>query len=80
MGRLLDAVEAKEKTEETKNVTVVNKMRKQRTESKQISAKIQAGIYEKFSEICRANGMSNNSGLNLAIAEFVRKNESILNG
>ena len=49
-----------------------------RTDVRQISAKVNRDTYEKFTEICKLNGMSNNSCLNMIIAEFVREKSHLL--
>ena len=45
---------------------------------KQISAKVNKNMYEKFTMINQAQGLSNNSALNMIIIKYVRENEDIL--
>lgn len=45
---------------------------------KQISAKVNGNMYATFSAINRAQGISNNSALNMIIAKYVRENKGIL--
>ena len=45
---------------------------------KQISAKVNGNMYATFSAINRAQGISNNSALNMIIAKYVRENQGIL--
>ena len=47
---------------------------------KQISAKVNGNMYATFSAINRAQGISNNSALNMIIAKYVRVNKGILEG
>jgi len=80
MGRLKDKIEKAEAqtTKETKNVVKKIMKNNKRTEVRQISAKVNRDTYEKFTEICKLNGMSNNSCLNMIIAEFVREKSHLL--
>ena len=81
MGRLKDKIEKAEAqtTKETKNVVKKIMKNNKRTDVRQISAKVNRDTYEKFTEICKLNGMSNNSCLNMIIAEFVREKSHLLN-
>lgn len=45
---------------------------------KQISAKVNERVYALFSAINGAQGLSNNSALNLLITRYVRENQSII--
>ncbi len=80
MGRLKDKIEKAEAqtTKETKNVVKKIMKNNKRTDVRQISAKVNRDTYEKFTEICKLNGMSNNSCLNMIIAEFVREKSHLL--
>lgn len=80
MGRLKDKIEKAEAqtTKETKNVVKRIMKNNKRTDVRQISAKVNRDTYEKFTEICKLNGMSNNSCLNMIIAEFVREKSHLL--
>ena len=80
MGRLTDKIEkaVAQTTKETKNVVKKIMKNNKRTDVRQISAKVNRDTYEKFTEICKLNGMSNNSCLNMIIAEFVREKSHLL--
>lgn len=80
MGRLKDKIEKAEAqtTKETKNVVKKIMKNNKRNDIRQISAKVNRDTYEKFTEICKLNGMSNNSCLNMIIAEFVREKSHLL--
>lgn len=80
MGRLKDKIEKAEAqtTKETKNIVKKIMKNNKRTDVRQISAKVNRDTYEKFTEICKLNGMSNNSCLNMIIAEFVREKSHLL--
>ncbi|SEH41228.1 hypothetical protein [Selenomonas sp. KH1T6] len=82
MGRLKDKIEMVEANNTMEKKSVVQKMvnSNKRPDMRQISAKVNRETYEKFTEICRLNGMSNNSCLNMIIAEFVREKVHLLNG
>ena len=45
---------------------------------KQISAKVNMKMYSAFTTINKAQGISNNSALNMLIAKYVRDNRAIL--
>lgn len=45
---------------------------------KQISAKVNLQMYNAFTKINKAQGISNNSALNMLIAKYVRENRVIL--
>ncbi len=45
---------------------------------KQISAKVNGNVYAMFSAINKAQGLSNNSALNMIITKYVRENKGIL--
>ena len=45
---------------------------------KQISAKVNEKVYGLFTQINKAQGMSNNSALNMIISRYVRENKGIL--
>lgn len=45
---------------------------------KQISAKVNNATYELFSRINRAQGLSNNSALNMIINRYVRENKALI--
>lgn len=84
MGKLLDNVEAKELLENS----IQEKTRKKSAASdiasnngskdKQISAKVNERMYGMFTQINKAQGISNNSALNMVISRYVRENKGIL--
>ena len=45
---------------------------------KQVSAKVNAQSWESFTRINRAQGLSNNSALNMIINKYIRENKGIL--
>ena len=45
---------------------------------KQISAKVNEKVYGLFTQINKAQGISNNSALNMIISRYVRENKGIL--
>ena len=45
---------------------------------KQISAKVNKEMYEKFTMINKVQGLSNNSALNMIMSQYVRDNEEII--
>ena len=45
---------------------------------KQISAKVNEQVYGLFTQINKAQGISNNSALNMIISRYVRENKGIL--
>jgi len=48
------------------------------SKDKQISAKINSNVYALFTEINKAQGLSNNSALNMIVTKYVRENKGIL--
>lgn len=48
------------------------------SKDKQISAKVNEKSYALFTQINKAQGLSNNSALNLIINKYVRENKGIL--
>lgn len=88
-SRLIDAIqeeELQETKEEQKKETssVVKKapvdqiISKDGAKDKQISAKVNMKMYSAFTTINKAQGISNNSALNMLIAKYVRENRVIL--
>ncbi len=47
---------------------------------KQISAKVNSSTYALFTEINKAQGISNNSALNMILTRYIRENKGILDG
>lgn len=85
MGKLLDNVEAKELLENNRQEKVKKKSvtsdiasNNNGSKDKQISAKVNERMYGLFTQINKAQGISNNSALNMVISRYVRENKSIL--
>lgn len=85
MGKLLDNVEAKElleneRQEKAKKKSVATDIASNNNGSKdkQISAKVNERMYGLFTQINKAQGISNNSALNMVISRYVRENKGIL--
>jgi len=91
--KLLDKVKMQEKQEDKENNTAINgdddnNPRKHRalskisskdsSKDKQISAKVNGNVYALFTEINKAQGISNNSALNMILTKYVRENKGIL--
>lgn len=85
MGKLLDNVEAKElleneRQEKAKKKSVASDIvsNNNGSKDKQISAKVNERMYGLFTQINKAQGISNNSALNMVISRYVRENKGIL--
>lgn len=79
MGRLLENItkkEAAKKAPAKKAAKVITTAKSGK--DKQISAKVNAGTYAAFTKINEAQGMSNNSVLNMLISKYVRENREII--
>lgn len=86
--RLIDTLQEEElqemKEEQKETASVVNKapvekiISKDGAKDKQISAKVNMKMYNAFTTINKAQGVSNNSALNMLIAKYVRENRFIL--
>lgn len=48
------------------------------SKDKQISAKVNETMYQRFTQINKAQGLSNNSALNMIINRYVRENMGLL--
>lgn len=76
--------EAQKKEEATKNVTTTGRktsvldIADNSGKDKQISAKVNEKVYRLFTQINKAQGISNNSALNMIISRYVRENKGIL--
>ena len=56
--------------------SVVKKIAKNKVQkNKMISASVNAENYNNFTKINKARGMSNNSALNMLIADYINKNQ-----
>lgn len=88
--KLLDTVQQleaqEEKKEEPKKAAERNGAKRavekivsrEGAKDKQISAKVNRNMYHVFTKINRAQGLSNNSALNMIIAKYVRENKELL--
>ena len=65
----------KEKKLPQEEKSAVKKIAKKEKENKIISASVNAENYAAFTRINKAKGMSNNSALNMLIAEYVEKHK-----
>lgn len=72
----LEEQEVERKTETRKPVEQI--ISKDGMKDKQISAKVNMKMYNAFTTINKAQGISNNSALNMLIAKYVRENRAIL--
>lgn len=88
-ARLIDTLQEEElqeiKEEQEKETSSVVKkapvdqiISKDGAKDKQISAKVNMKMYNAFTTINKAQGISNNSALNMLIAKYVRENRVIL--
>lgn len=88
---LLDKMEEEKNLEEAQQAEVASKVvattgRKTSVldiadnsgKDKQISAKVNEKVYGLFTQINKAQGISNNSALNMIISRYVRENKGIL--
>ena len=78
MGKLKDSVSIKPEPESKTKVGVFKSNTSKAGKDKGFSGKINSELWDKFSRINQANGVSNNSAINLLIANFVRDHRNIL--
>lgn len=83
--RLIDTVQEQEIIEEQQIIRKVEAKKpvdqiisRDGMKDKQISAKVNMKMYNAFTTINKAQGISNNSALNMLIAKYVRENRAIL--
>lgn len=84
--KFVDQVKLREQEENTnekekperKNRALYSISSKNGAKDKQISAKVNGNVYAMFAQINKAQGISNNSALNMIIAKYVRENKCIL--
>ncbi len=78
--RLITQVEAMEQQDVPRTRrTAVNRITSDTgSKDKQISAKVNEKVYKAFTDINKAQGLSNNSALNMIINKYVRENKGIL--
>lgn len=77
MGDLqrINKFEEKEKALQQGEKSVVKKMAAPEKKNKMISASVNIENYEAFTRINKAKGMSNNSALNMLIADYISNNQ-----
>ena len=86
MARLIDKLiqeEAKERETrvdgfQSKNTKSLLQMINIGSKDKMISGKINSGLWNTFSEICKKQGLSKNSCLNLLISNYVEQKKYLL--
>ncbi len=85
MASLLDKVNQQEaeqenvKIEKKKKVSAVKKIAENDgMKDKQISAKINEQSWAAFTKINKAQGLSNNSAINMIINKYIRENKGLL--
>lgn len=85
MASLLEQVKEQEaikenvKIEKNKRKKAVSKiMSNGGMKDKQISAKVNEKSWENFTKINKAQGLSNNSALNMIINKYIRENKGII--
>lgn len=80
MASLFDKVQQNENQKETghKDNTAVKKITKNVKKDKTVSAKFNGEIYNRFTEINKAQGITNNSALNMILTKYVRENSDLI--
>lgn len=74
-----EAVQENVKIEKNKRKKAVSKiMSNDGIKDKQISAKVNEKSWENFTKINKAQGLSNNSALNMIINKYIRENKGII--
>lgn len=74
-----EAVQENVKIEKNKRKKAVSKiMSNDGMKDKQISAKVNEKSWENFTKINKAQGLSNNSALNMIINKYIRENKGII--
>ena len=76
MASLFDKVQENETQEEkvSKDKKAVKKIAKTAIKDKTVSAKYNSEIYNRFTEINKAQGITNNSALNMILSKYVKEN------
>ena len=74
----IEEEQEKETLHTSRRTTVDQIISKDGAKDKQISAKVNMKMYNAFTTINKAQGISNNSALNMLIAKYVRENRVIL--
>ena len=85
MASLLDQVKEQEAVQEhvkidkkKKNKAVAQIISNDGVKDKQISAKVNEKTWDNFTKINKAQGLSNNSALNMIINKYIRENKGII--
>lgn len=83
MASLFDKVQETETHEKLtpnnkKENKAVKKITKNSIKDKTVSAKFNSDIYNRFTEINKAQGITNNSALNMILTKYVRENSDII--
>lgn len=74
-----EAIQENVKIEKNKRKKAVSKiMSNDGMKDKQISAKVNEKSWENFTKINKAQGLSNNSALNMIINKYIRENKGII--
>lgn len=86
MAKLLENVQKQEMNEAAAKTSAVRTRKsavgsisgKNIEKDKQISAKVNSALYDSFTAVNKAQGMSNNSALNMLIARYVKENRDFI--
>lgn len=78
VNKMKNREEAEEATSVQRNSTVKKIASNDGVKDQQISAKVNRSMYSAFTTINKAQGVTNNSALNMLIAKYVRENRDIL--
>lgn len=78
MASLFDKVQENENQEEmvSKDRKAVKKIAKTAIKDKTVSAKYNSEVYNRFTEINKAQGITNNSALNMILTKYVKENSN----
>lgn len=75
MSSLFDKVKENENQKTAaKEKTAVQRITKSAIKDKVVSAKFNSDLYNRFTEINKAQGITNNSALNMILAKYVKEN------
>lgn len=80
MGMLLDKMDEQEQNKKNKvtHKSAAKKIMSSSKKDRQISVKMTSEMFNQFTQINKARGMTNNSTINMIIAEYIRENASWL--
>jgi hypothetical protein len=71
-------IRKKEAVHNIENVTIDKLVKKPGGKDKAISARVNGVTYKKFTDICKARGITSNACINMLITDFVRENKSVI--